>query len=372
MNKNKRKYMRKMAKAKFWMALSVVFAVSTSTFAGNEDRAGSAGSTDLLINPWARSSGLGGSNSAFVKGLEAQFLNVAGLAYTTKTEILFSHSRWLAGSGIGINAFGVAQNLGKKRGVFGLSVTAMDSGPIQETTVNQPEGTGSTYNVSNLNIAISYARAFSDKISGGITIRVISQSISNVAASGFSIDAAIMYKTTLGTKRELNKDNLHFGISLKNIGPRMSATGDGLTVQYSSPIHGALISVQQRSAEFELPALMNIGIGYIYRITKKHSLDFSFNFTTNSFTRDQFMLGAEYNFNSMLMIRGGFAFEEGIFGDREGTTPALTNAFTGPSGGISFEAPFKKNGKTKIGIDYSYRATYNFLGVHSFGARLLL
>lgn len=363
--------MRKMAKAKFWMVCSAAFAVTTFTFAGNEDRAGSAGSTDLLINPWSRSSGLGGSNSAFIKGLEAEFMNVAGLSYTTKTEIVFSHSRWLAGTGIGINAFGVAQNLGKNRGVIGLSVTALDSGPIQETTVNQPEGTGSTYSVSNLNIALSYARNFSNKISGGITVRIINQNISNVSAAGVSIDAGIMYRATLG-KRELDKDNLHFGIALKNIGPRMSATGDGLTVQYTSPIHGSLVSVQQRSAEFELPALMNIGIGYIYRINKKHEIDFAFNFTTNSFTRDQFILGAEYNFNDMLQIRGGFAFEEGIFGDREGTNPNLLNAFTGPSGGVSFMAPFKKNGKTKIGIDYSFRATYNFLGVHSFGARLLL
>lgn len=363
--------MRKMANAKIWMACTAALALSASTFAGNEDRAGSAGSTDLLINPWARSSGLGGSNSAFVKGLESEFLNIAGLSYTQKTEILFSHSRWLAGSGIGINAFGVAQNLGKTRGVVGLSVTALDSGPIQETTVNQPEGTGSTYSVSNLNIAISYARNFSSKISGGITIRIINQNISNVSAAGVSIDAGIMYRATIG-KRELDKDNLHFGIALRNIGPRMTATGDGLTVQYTSPIHGSLVSVQQRSAEFELPALMNIGIGYIYRINKKHNLDFSFNFTTNSFTRDQFILGMEYNFNDMLQIRGGYAFEEGIFGEREGANPNMLNAFTGPSAGLSFMAPFKKNGKTKIGIDYSFRATHNFLGVHSFGARLLL
>lgn len=361
-----------MANAKSWLACTVALALSAYTFAGNEDRAGSAGSTDLLINPWARSSALGGSNSAIIRGLEAQFVNVAGLSFTSKTELVFAHSRWLAGSGIGINAFGVAQNLGKTRGVIGISVTALNSGPIQQTTVNQPEGTGSTYSVSNLNIAVSYARKFSDKISGGITIRIIDQAISNVNAAGVCLDAGIMYTTTLGQKRELNKDNLHFGICLKNIGPRLAASGDGLTTQFTSPIHGSQVSVQQRSAEYELPALMNIGVGYIYRFTKKHSLDASFNFTTNSFTRDQFMLGLEYNFNNMLMIRGAYAFEEGIFGERDGTTPNLLNAFTGPSGGISFEAPFKKNGKTRIGIDYSFRATYNFMGVHSFGARLLL
>jgi hypothetical protein len=361
----------KFMKYKIWMFAGAMMVSVVGTHAGNEDRAGSAGSMDLLINPWARSSGWHGANTAIGRGLESQFLNVAGMAFTERTEILFAHTRWLAGTDIGINTFGFSQNLGKKRGVLGLSVMSLGSGAIEETTVNSPEGTGNTYQVNNLNIAASYARGFSDKIYGGFTIRLMTQSISNIAATGFTIDAGIMYKTTLG-RRELNKDNLHFGITLKNIGPRMMATGDGLTVYNISPINGAVLTQQQRSAEFELPALMNIGIAYVYRFTKKHGLTTAFNFTTHSFTRDQFILGLEYNFNDMLMLRGGYAFEEGIFGERDGVNPNLLNAFTGPSGGFTFEAPFKKNGRTKIGLDYSFRATYTFAGVHTFGVRLLL
>ena len=46
---------------KFFKISICVIAVlfSSGIFAGNEDRAGSAGATDLLVNPWARSSAWG-------------------------------------------------------------------------------------------------------------------------------------------------------------------------------------------------------------------------------------------------------------------------------------------------------------------------
>ena len=43
-------------------------------------RAGSAGASELLINPFGRSSGWGSANIAGVTGLESQYSNIAGLA----------------------------------------------------------------------------------------------------------------------------------------------------------------------------------------------------------------------------------------------------------------------------------------------------
>ena len=55
-------------------------------------RSGSAGASELLINPWARSSGWGASNVAGVAGLEGQYVNIAGLASTEKTELIFAQT----------------------------------------------------------------------------------------------------------------------------------------------------------------------------------------------------------------------------------------------------------------------------------------
>ncbi len=365
-------------KHKILTVLSFAILTGSNSFAGNEDRVGSAGSTDLLINPWARSSGWGGANSAFGKGLEANFMNVAGMAFTKKTEVLFAHTRWLMGSDIGINSFGFSQKFKGKNAaegtgnVLGLSVNVLGSGAIEETRVSQPEGTGVTYAVSNFNIGLHYARSFSNKIHGGVTVRIINQTIANVSAAGVAIDAGIIYRTTIGKEsNELRKDNFHIGISIKNVGPRMSARGDGLSIQNTSPIHGAVQTQQQRSVDYELPSLMNIGLGFKHRITKLHAFDFGFNFTSNSFTADQYTFGLQYNFMEVLMLRGAYTFEKGSFGSKDGVTPDLLNAFTGPSCGLSFESGFKKDGKVRIGVDYAFRATHSFSGVHTFGARLL-
>ena len=144
-------------KIKFFILLSLSFNVA---FAGNEDRAGSAGATELLVNPWARSSAWGSAGVSSVNGLEGMFLNVAGLAYADKTEIQFSRTNWLGSiTGIGLNAAGLAQRVGES-GVIGLSFTSMNYGDFQITTTELPEGGIGTFNPSSTNFNLAYAKKF--------------------------------------------------------------------------------------------------------------------------------------------------------------------------------------------------------------------
>src|ERR1051325_10779183 len=77
--------------------LALLSSLNKHVFAGNEDRAGSAGATELLINPWARSAGWGGVNIAAVTGSESSFLNIAGSAFVKKTEFSFTQTKYLKG-----------------------------------------------------------------------------------------------------------------------------------------------------------------------------------------------------------------------------------------------------------------------------------
>jgi len=102
-----------------------------NSFAGNKDRSGQAGASELLINPWARSSGWGGVNTASVRGLEAMYGNIAGMAFTTGSEIIFSHTQWLKGSDINIMSFGFSQRLGESS-VLGISIMSMKFGETRK------------------------------------------------------------------------------------------------------------------------------------------------------------------------------------------------------------------------------------------------
>ena len=118
---------------KIYIAI-LVSGFALAATAGNPDRIGQAGASQLMINPWAMSSGLGWAAQSNVRGLEASFFNMGGLAHARRTELGFSNTNWLVGSGVQINAFGFAQSLGGE-GVLALTVMTMDMGEIEVTTV---------------------------------------------------------------------------------------------------------------------------------------------------------------------------------------------------------------------------------------------
>jgi hypothetical protein len=354
------------------LALSVL---TSSIYAGNPERAGQAGATQLLINPYARNTGWAGANQARAKGIEAQFLNIAGTAFTKKTEVNFARTSWLVGSDIFINAFGITQHVGET-GAIGIGIVSLNAGKIERTTEEQPEGGLGTFSPTFYNLSLSYAKGFSDNIYGGVNFKIISEQISDVQARGLAIDAGIQYQTG-------KMNQVHFGISLKNVGPKMFYKGDGLTrqMEFKTPTNGQEYeaTITSRSAGFELPALINIGGAYDFYLTKDsagfktdHRVTLAANFTSNSFTYDNYLFGLEYSWKDILMIRGGLYTEKYIFknGNDDLEAQRMT-AFTGPTCGATVELPFGEK-KSSFGIDYSYRFTNPFGGVHSFGFRINL
>lgn len=230
--------------------------------AGNDDRRGTAGAGELLINPWARSAGWGSVNTANGSGLDALFANVAGLGHTTGTEVAFNYTHWLNNSDIGLVSFGLAQSMGSY-GVLGLTVNSMSFGTIQKTTVGSPDvGNNGTYKPTLLNLGVSYAKAFSTSIYAGATLKIVNEGIDNVDATGIAIDAGIQYVT--GRDYEIK-----FGISLKNWGPSMSFSGDGLVINATYVDANHQQSVQQRSLSWDLPSSLNIGGSYDFLFSEK-------------------------------------------------------------------------------------------------------
>lgn len=335
--------------------IAIVSAVAISAFAGNPDRAGSSGAGHLLVNPWARSSGLGSAPMASINGIEATFLNVAGLAFTRKTELVFTNTNYLAGTGIRLNAFGLGQKVGEN-GALGLSVANMNFGDIDITTEELPEGGIGTFSPNYTNIALSYAKGFSNSIYGGITVRMISEAIFNVRSQGFSFDAGIRYVTG-------EKDNVRFGIALRNVGPPMRYNGDGLSIAATIPTNGTQLTVEQRSERFELPSLVNVGFAYDFIFNDKMKLTTDAQFTSNSFTRDQLAGSLQFAFRERFFLRGGYGTEIGV-GEK-------MTVYTGPSFGGTVQVPIGQNGGN-IGLDYSFRSTNPFNGVHSIGVHITL
>lgn len=339
---------------------------ATHLAAGNPERSGQAGATQLLINPWARSSSWNGIDLGGVYGIEALATNPAGLAKVRRTELDFTHTQWLSGSDIRINTFGFGQKLGTANFV-GIQVMAFDLGDFTRTTIDQPDGTLGTFSPTFLNITLGFAHAFLDgRINVGGAVKLVHESIPDASANGVAFDAGVQYTN--------ESRQFRLGVSLRNIGPEMRYTGDGLATRTqlgntTSPFDNAVSVV---AAPFQLPSVLMLGLSYEFRFGgSDDAADFfltpAASFFSNTFSQDQVGVGVEFSFRRWISIRGAQLFERDGF-DSENTR----NAFTGLAGGLTVELPLGKNTDTTFGVDYSYRHTYFFNGTHAFGFRINL
>ena len=329
--------------------------------AGNEDRVGSAGASHLLVNPWARSSANGDAGVASINGLEATFINIAGLASADKTQIKFNYSNWMGSAGISFNSAGLVQRLSESD-VIAVSVQSMNFGDIAITTVANPEGNIGFFSPRANVFNVGYAKSFSASISGGINFKVISENISNLKATGMAIDAGIRYVTG-------ERDQIKFGIALKNVGPVMRYKGDGLAQQANYLSTGFNTTLEERSAQFEMPSLLSIGGSYDFLINENNKINLAAAFTANSFSNDQYRLGLDYAMTAdkvAFNLRAGFVYEKNLFNQEN-----RSNALVGPTAGFSVDALVGKS-KSALGVEYAARFAGVFGIIHTIGATINL
>ena len=343
------------------LSLCLAVASSLNVIAGNEDRVGSAGASHLLVNPWARSSALADAAYANTNGLEATFTNIAGLAFTDKTQIKFNYSNWMGNAGIGLNSAGIAQRISESN-VIAISVQSMNFGDIPITTVANPEGNIGFFSPKANVFNVGFARSFSKSIYGGVNFKVISESISNLKANGIALDAGIRYVAG-------DNDQIKFGIALKNVGPVMRYKGDGLAQQISYVSTGYIASLEERSATFEMPSLLSIGGSYDFIFNEQNKLNVALGFTANSFMNDQYRIGFDYGMTNEKMafnLRAGYAYEKNLF-----SAENRSNALIGPTAGFSIDALIGKN-KSALGLEYCARMAGVFGVIHTVGATISL
>lgn len=339
------------------IATCALFAASVAAFGGNPVRSGSAGASELLVNPWARTASWSEGNTANVSGLESLYGNIAGLAFTTGLQTGFSNTQWLVGSGIQLNSAAFATPSGNE-GVLGIHVTNMNYGQIEVTTTELPDGGAGYFSPAATIIGIGYAKKFTQSIYGGVNIKMYNSTISNLSATGVCFDAGVQYVT--GEDRDFR-----FGITLRNIGPSFGYNGDGMAIVLPVPTGSHTTTFDSRTEQFELPTQLAIGAAKRFDLDAKNRLNLAGNFISNSFKKDQFTVGMEFDHNDIFQVRASYAAFDNRFDG------LATEAFSGPAMGFSVNAP--TGGTSKLNLSYAYRLTNTaFAGVHTLGATLVL
>lgn len=172
-------------------------------------KAGSAGLQFLKIGAGARETAMGEAVTGSVKGANAMFWNVSGIAYAEQTEVSFSYSNWLVDSKHMVASAAVPFG----DFVLGFDVISLAINEFEETTVTNPDGTGRMVSAGDLLIGVGIARRFTDKLSIGGQVKYVHEKLDDYSFDNVLFDIGTLYYT--GWR------NLRLAFSLQHFGPDM-------------------------------------------------------------------------------------------------------------------------------------------------------
>ncbi|RMD98505.1 MAG: hypothetical protein D6814_07460 [Calditrichaeota bacterium] len=327
---------------------SVLFA-AVYVEAGNPKRRGTSGAQELLIPVGSRGTALGGAVVASTRGIDALYWNPAGVASVdASAQLIASNLRYIAD--INVNYAAVTGHFGGL-GWLGFSIKTLDFGQIAVTTEENPDGTGEHFSPTFLTLTGTYARAMTDRILFGATVKVISEEITRERATGIAFDFGLQYST--GPK------GVRLGVALKNLGGNMKFDGPDLEEKVNIPGQRAGSRVRNLRIPlnpFELPTTLELGISYEWALNEQNSLTFNGSFLNDNFGLDMYSGGIEYNLNNIVFLRGGLSLGYDVQDDSFKSQEA--DFLFGPSfgGGVQYELA----SGLKLAVDYAFRSAEFF------------
>ena len=159
------------------------------------------------------------------------------------------------------------------------------------TTEYAPTGTGEYFGFSDIAIALSYSRKMTEQFSFGGTLRYIEETLDKLKMRGVMIDLGTYYWTGLGTTR--------FAVVVSNFGNQLAPDGEVI-----------LIGKREKSdwQSFSPPTIFRIGFAFEPYETTEHKITTSIQLNHPNDNSENVSTGAEYNWQNIVYIRGGYKF----------------------------------------------------------------
>jgi hypothetical protein len=337
------------------LGLAALLALAvTSAWAGSDERKGTSGATELLIPVGARGSALGTAVSSDIVGAEAIFWNPAGIAGQEGTEVLFSHTSYIADMKVNYVALTAP---GGALGTLGFNVKVLSIGDVIVTTEAAPDGTGEIVEPTFTVLGVSWGKAFTDRVRFGSTVNFVNERILDMNANGMAIDFGVQYDT--GWK------GLRLGMVMKNFGNSMSFNGSGLDVNTQPPgsdPSSANRSLRFSTASFEMPSNFTLSATYNAWQNGPSRLQLLGAFQNNNFGGDNFNGGAEWVYKNQFMLRGSWwgtmtSTRDLATGDDSMEFDSGDDVYSGYAFGAGANM---KAGSTHLAVDFTLRPVRDF------------
>ena len=290
---------------KLKVVLGIILGLSVCTFAQDDFSKVATGTAQFLkLGAGARGTALGDAYSALVNDATAMYWNPAGIQKVQ--HIALSASRTYLFADINYDFLGVVIPMDENTSI-GVSVLYLSSGDIERTTIDEPEGTGDTFDTGHSSIGITIARSLTQRFDLGVTIKYISERLFREEASTIAFDVGSQFDTGIyGIKLGMVLSN--FGGKMKFDGPDLNRpiTNDQTNIRYDN-------GGRWKTEEWPIPLLFRLGIRtdllgrdseLIYSESNRITLLLEGNDPIDHVLR--YNLGLEYEWNSMLALRAGY------------------------------------------------------------------
>ncbi|NOX66821.1 MAG: UPF0164 family protein [Chlorobi bacterium] len=314
---------------------TIYFIILLSAVLYGQSKVGSTAAPFLSIGIGPRAIAMGGAFVATSNDVTSLYWNPAGAANMKSSGALFAHSRWFAD--INYNWAGAVIDLGDA-GVFGASITSLDYGDMELTTLREPEGTGGTFGASDMAMAITYAKALTEQFSIGGSVKYISQRIWNSSASTIAIDLGVLFQSDFA--------GLRIGASISNLGGNMRISGKDLNVQHDidRTIYGNndQILATLDTDSWPIPLTFKIGLASDVLDIENHRVTIAVDALHPNDNDESLNVGIEYHLLNLISFRAGY---KSLF---------LTNTEEGLTLGFGINYDFTES--FGLSIDYAYQA----------------
>jgi hypothetical protein len=265
------------------LIIALILICASPAFAGKE---GTSGVQFLKIGVGARAAAMGDAYDTVVSNAEAIFWNPSGLVGVQNHSISVSDNEWIADTRVISGAY--AKRFGF--GTFAVGVHYLMYGEMEETTVDNPDGTGRMFSSSDMAISVGMGRSLTDRFSVGGAAKIVRLNIDDVNAMGVCFDVGTQYKTGFRT--------LNMSIALQNLGPEMKYGGTYLEL----PRDKTQDRLEEEFEEFSLPVIVRLGLSYTFF----DNLILSVQGVHPNDGAERLDIGGEYWIANMIALRGGY------------------------------------------------------------------
>jgi len=303
-------------------------------FISDVSKKGTTAANFLSIGQSGRAIGMGSAFVGVANDVSSIYWNPAGLASLEGVHVMFDHTDWIAG--IKYNFLAASYNLGDL-GTVGVSFTSSDVGEMKVTTIEQPDGTGEVFTVSDASFSIAYALQLTDKFSIGFNPKFVYQSVWKMDATAFAVDLGVKYITPF--------DDMVLAMSVSNFGTKMQLAGNSNLILYDpDPVNGGnnnKIPAYLETESWSLPLNFRVGVAYNPVYNEMHKLTVAVDAAHPNDNYESINAGAEYIFNDFISLRGGY---KSLFLDTSEET------FT-----LGFGLRQQLMGNVAVMVDYAYQ-----------------